>query len=138
MLFMRVGLATKKEEQIGELMHEVYRAVDGKQYRLAAMGIRALLEQVMIQMVGDHRAFETNLDEFQKQGYVSAIQRDAMKSTLEVGHAAMHRAHLPTERDLTVALDIVEGVLAPIYGYKSQAERLTDNVPPRAPKNRKP
>src|SRR5258707_2762459 len=50
--FMRLGL-DDNEEKIGDLMHEVYRAVDGKQYRLAAMGIRALLEQVMILKVGD-------------------------------------------------------------------------------------
>jgi hypothetical protein len=34
-------------------MYEVYAAVDAKQYRLAAMGIRAALEQVMIMKVGD-------------------------------------------------------------------------------------
>ena len=137
MLYMRVGLAAPKEEMIGDLMYEVYRAVDGKQYRLAAMGIRALLEQVMIQMVGDHQTFDQKLDKFQKQGYVSEIQRDAMSATLEVGHAVMHRGHLPTERDLTVALDIVEGVLAPIYGHKIEADKLIDKVPPRAPRPKK-
>jgi hypothetical protein len=106
----------------------------GGQYRLAAMGIRALLEQVMIQKVGDLKTFDMKLDEFQKQGYISAIQRDAMRATLDVGDAAMHRAFVPTEQDLTLALDIVEGVLAPIYDHRTEVEKMADRVPPRAPR----
>ena len=33
-----------------------------------------------------------------------------MTAALEVGHAAMRRAYRPTEEDMKVALDIVEGV----------------------------
>ena len=98
------------------------------------MGIRALLEQVMILKVGDHRSFDKNLDEFQNAGYLSLLQRDAMRATLDVGHAAMHRAFKPTEEDLKVALDVVEGVLAPIFAHKEAAEKLADRVPPRPPK----
>jgi hypothetical protein len=56
-----------------------------------------------------------------------------MRTTLDVGDAAMHRAFLPTENDLTLALDIVEGVLAPIYDHRTEAEKMTDRVPPRRP-----
>jgi hypothetical protein len=34
------------------LLSEIYEALDGGQHQLAAMGIRALLEQVMIVKVG--------------------------------------------------------------------------------------
>jgi len=37
---------------LGSLLHEIYQAVHGGQYRLAAMGIRALLEQIMVSKVG--------------------------------------------------------------------------------------
>jgi hypothetical protein len=56
-----------------------------------------------------------------------------MRSTLDVGDAAMHRAYKPTEQDLKIALDIVEGVFALIFGHGA-AESLADRVPPRAPK----
>jgi hypothetical protein len=56
-----------------------------------------------------------------------------MRTTLDVGDAAMHRAFLPTEKDLTLALDIVEGVLAPIYDHRTEAEKMADSVPPRRP-----
>jgi len=74
------------------------------------------------------------LDAFQNGGSISAIQRDAMRATLDVGDAAMHRAFLPSEQDLTLALDIIEGVLAPIYDHRTEAEKMADRVPPRAPK----
>jgi hypothetical protein len=129
----RLTLGDKKETNLGSLLKEVYQAVDGGQHRLAAMGIRALLEQVMIMKVRDRRTFDEKLDEFQKQGYVSLIQRDTMRTTLDVGDATIHRAFKPTEQDLKVALDIVEGVFAPIFGHMEAAEKLAHNIPPRAP-----
>jgi hypothetical protein len=119
---------------LGLLLHEIYQAVHGGQYRLAAMGIRALLEQIMVSKVGDLSSFEKQLDAFEKDGYISFIQRDAMKATLEVGHAAMHRSYNPTEEDVKLALDIVEGVMAPLYHHQSKAEKMGDRVPPRPPR----
>jgi hypothetical protein len=75
----------------------LYQAVDGGQYRIAAMGIRAVLEQVMIMKVGDLKTFNDKLEEFRKRGYISLLQRDAMQATLEVGNATVHRAFKPTE-----------------------------------------
>jgi hypothetical protein len=43
----------------------------------------------------------------------------------------MHRAHRPSESDLMLALNIVEGVLAPIYAHKELAVKLAESVPPR-------
>jgi hypothetical protein len=135
MFLWSIGLGKAKgDAPIGAVMMEVYQAVDGGQSRLAAMGIRALLEQVMIQKVGDLQGFNAKLDAFQNAGFISAIQRDAMRATLDVGDAAMHRGFVPTEKDLTLALDIVEGVLAPIYDHRTEAEKMSDRVPPRAPR----
>ena len=65
---LTIGIgAAKGSGALGALLFEVYQAVDGGQFRLAAMGIRALLEQVMIAKVGDHRTFNEKLDAFQKE-----------------------------------------------------------------------
>jgi hypothetical protein len=47
---------------LGSLLMEVYSAVAGEQYRLAAMGLRAVLEQTMIAKVGDKGRFDLNLN----------------------------------------------------------------------------
>jgi Domain of unknown function (DUF4145) len=132
-----IGLTGNKNDgKLGSLLHEIYQAVYGGQYRLAAMGIRALLEQVMVSKIGDRGSFEKQLDAFEEEGYISFIQRDAVRVTLEVGHAAMHRAYSPTEDDVKLALDVVEGVMAPLYHHRSQAEKMADRVPPRPPRKR--
>ena len=130
-----LGLSNQKgDSRVGGILHEVYQAVDGGQKRLAAMGIRAALEQIMILKVGDLQTFDQKLDKFQGAGYISTLQRDALRSVLDVGDAAMHRGHMPTEDELNVALDILEGVFAPIYDHSAKAEKMADRVPARAPR----
>jgi hypothetical protein len=80
---------------LGDLFLEIYQAVRGGQLRLAIMGIRALIEQVMIHKVGDNGSFAKNLDAFQQAGYVSLVQRDALNDILDAGHATIHRAYEP-------------------------------------------
>ena len=78
MFLWSLGLGKAKgDAAIGAVMMEVYQAVAGGQYRLAAMGIRALLEQVMIQKVGGLKTFDMKLDAFQNGGFIrqsSAMQ----------------------------------------------------------------
>jgi hypothetical protein len=102
------------------------------------MGIRALLEQVMIAKIGDVGGFDKKLDAFQKAGFISLIQRDAMRATLDVGDAAMHRAFEPDGKELNTALDIVEGVMSAIYSHREAAEKLADRIPPRKAPPRAP
>jgi Domain of unknown function (DUF4145) len=115
------------------LLDEIYTAVGGGQYRLAAMGIRSLLEQVMIAKIGDRGSFSKNLDHFHELGYISLVQRDALTALLEARHAVTHRSFHPTERDLDTLLDIIERLLAAIYTHSDTAETLAKRVPPRGP-----
>jgi hypothetical protein len=124
--------------RFGELFDEIYEAVRGGQYRLAAMGIRALFEQMMISKVGDKGTFEKNMDAFFDKGCISIVQRDAMKDVLEVGHAAIHRSFKPYEGELSTALDIIEGIFAAIYVHGEAAAEIAARVPPRPPRPKKP
>jgi hypothetical protein len=127
-----IGLVGGEEEQmIGQLLQEVYAAGRGGQYRLAAMGIRSVLEHVIITKVGDHQTFRKNLEQFCDAGYISLMQRDALNESLEAGHAATHRFFNPTQQDLDILLNITEGILAAIYIHPDQAEFLSKRVPPR-------
>lgn len=129
-------LGNSDEVKLVSLLREVYAAVDGGQHRLAAMGIRALLEQVMIMKIGDSGGFDKKLDAFQEAGFISSIQREAMRSTLDVGDAAMHRAFVPKSQELNTCLDIAEGVMSAIYSHREAAKTIGETVPPRKPKLR--
>jgi Domain of unknown function (DUF4145) len=119
------------ERPLGELLHEIYEAVQGKQHRLALMGIRAFFEQLMIAKVGDQGAFTANLNKFLAEGYIAKIQVNAIKHILESGHAAIHRAYAPVEQDLNTALNIVEGITEAIYFHEEEAKEVAARVPPR-------
>jgi hypothetical protein len=90
----------------------------------------------MISKVGDQGTFGDNLDKFNKEGYISLRQRDALTALLEVGHAIAHRGFNPSARDLDNTLDITEGILAAIFIHPESAEELADRVPPRPPRQK--
>jgi uncharacterized protein DUF4145 len=125
------------EGVVQDLLKEIHQAMQGDMRRLAAMGMRALLEHVMIAKVGDHGSFTSHLDAFEKGGYISLIRRDAIRTILDVGDAATHRSFKPTMDELNTALDVVEGVLAAIYDHSERTAKLGDRVPPRPPRKPK-
>lgn len=121
----------KDEKPLGELLHEIYEAVQGKQHRLALMGIRAFFEQLMIAKVGDQKSFGANLTAFLNAGFLAKKQRTAIEHILESGHAAIHRGYKPIEDDLNTALDIVEAITATIFFHEDEATKMASRVPPR-------
>jgi len=120
-----------KERPLGELLHEIYEAVQGKQHRLALMGIRAFFEQLMIAKVGDQGTFAANLNKFLEEGFIAKIQLTAIEHILESGHAAIHRGYNPVEHDLNTALNIVEAITETIFFHEQEAKRVAARVPPR-------
>jgi hypothetical protein len=133
----RIGLSLPEKEFL-RLFHEIYVAIRNGLPQLAVMGIRAVLEHIIISKVGDHGRFELNIAEFHKQGYISTIQFDSLRTILELGHAVIHRSFSVAESDLNMALDIMEGILAAICHYED-TRQLDDSgrIPPR-PQKRKP
>ena len=121
----------RSTRSLGDLFLEIYQAVRGGQLRLAVMGVRALIEQVMINNVSDNGSFERNLDAFHRAGYVSLVQRDALSDILDAGHATIHRAYESKTEDIQVALDITQGVMAAIYVHGDAAKQVSARVPPR-------
>ena len=116
---------------VPRLLNEIYTALHGECLSLAAMGVRALLERVMIDRVGDHDSFAENLKAFADKGYVAAHQSDILKATLDVGHASIHRNYTPTLEDIRLALDITENVIEMVYVSHEQAAELKRRTPPR-------
>lgn len=122
---------------IHDLLSEIYVALQNDQRTLAAMGIRALLEKVMIEKCGDHGSFWENVKEFETRGYVSRIQRERLETILEAGHAAIHRLYKPTKEDLVTLVDITESLVESIYIHGGKVEKLKNGIPPRAPKTKR-
>jgi hypothetical protein len=113
------------------LLNEVYVALQNDQLRLAAMGIRAVLEHIMISKVGDKGSFTKNIHAFEDAGHVSGIQRKHLEAILDVGHAAIHRGYSPTQGDLITLTDLTEVIVQTMYLHGDQVEALKKRVPSR-------
>lgn len=95
------------------------------------MGIRALLEQVMIGEIEDQGRFTDNLATFEKEGFVSPKQSETLGTVLELGHAAIHRNYSPSLKEIVAALDITEAILESVYRHGKLADEIKKRVPPR-------
>jgi len=123
--------AEVKKEKLCDLMSEVYIALQNDQPYLAAMGIRAALEYIMIDKVKDNGSFAKNLSKFKEADYVSVRQCVLIETALEVGHAAIHRAHKPTKEAVTAIVDLTEGLIQMIYLHGPKVGKLKGKTPRR-------
>lgn len=117
------------------LLKEIYIALQNSLPSLATMGIRSLLEKVMIAKIGDQGSFGKNLAEFEKQGYVSCIQRERLDTILEAGHAVIHRTFMPNTKDVITLVDITEHIIETVYLHEAKIIELKKRVPPRSVKS---
>jgi hypothetical protein len=120
------------------LMREVYTALENGSLRLAVMGIRAALENLMIEKVGDQQSFKANIDALQKAGYLSLRQAVGLDSILEAGHAAVHRQWEPTPGDIYAVLETANTLIESVYLHEDRVRYLDKNAPKRPRPNRTP
>jgi hypothetical protein len=133
--FDELWLEFSDEAQLVEsLLKEIYIATQNNLPRLAAMGVRALLEQIMIARSGDNGSFSDNLKAFTQMGYVTELQKQRLEAILEVGHAAIHRGYKPENASLLTLLDITEHIVASVYLHEGKIEQLRSQVPKRKPR----
>jgi hypothetical protein len=116
---------------LSQLMIEIYAAVRNNLPSLAAMGIRSLLERIMISKTGDQGTFQKNLTMFESLGHVSKKQREHLETILDAGHAAIHRSYVPSTADVVTLLEITEHVVESVFMHEQKIARIKEKVPPR-------
>jgi len=124
-------IPSEQKQYIIELFQEIYSALHNDSRRLAVMGIRALLEHLMIAEVTDKGTFNKNLNAFQAEGYLSKKQREIIEAILEAGHAAIHRGYHPSSEDVLTVVEITERLVEAIYIHPDKANKLKERVPKR-------
>ncbi|GAB1056479.1 MAG: hypothetical protein WAqPseu_34820 [Shewanella algae] len=113
-----------------DFIREIYIAIRNNTPRLAVIGIRALLEQIMIENVGDNKTFKNNLDKFEEEGFISKVQRMAVEPLVEAGHASTHRGFKAKIEEIIYLLDVIENLVESIYINKEIISKI--KVPPRS------
>jgi len=112
----------ERMQYVRGLLKEIYSALHNDSRRLAAMGIRALIEHLMIMEVSDNGTFRKNLEAFQQAGNLSSKQKEIVESLLEAGHAAVHRGFHPSSEDVMTLVEITESLVETIYVHSQKAE----------------
>jgi len=121
----------KDDGFIETLLNEIYVALQSNLPCLATMGVRALLERIMISKTTDLGTFAKNMSEFERLGFVSKIQRERLDAILEAGHAAMHRGFEPDTKDVVTLLDITEHIVETVFLHEGKVEKLKKKIPAR-------
>jgi hypothetical protein len=128
--------AKSLDQTLQDLLYQVYVAVHNKLNRLAAMGIRAILEYLMVSQQTDKGTFHENLEAFEKSGAISTAQKETLRIILDAGSATIHRGYNPQEIDVISILDITELVLKDIFVNRPAMQSLKQRIPPRPQKNK--
>jgi hypothetical protein len=119
------------DDSIQTIVEEIYVALQNDAPRLATMGIRALLEEIVIDKVGDKGTFRSNLDAFQEAGFISKSQRQVIEPVIDAGHATIHRGFRPNKKDIGLLMDIAESVIESIYINAYRVKGFKEKIPPR-------
>jgi hypothetical protein len=134
--FSNLWLELKQEDEFVEsLLKEIYVALQNNLSSLATMGIRALLERIMVTRAGDQGSFVKNIAKFEELGHVSKLQSKRLEAILEAGHAAMHRGYKPKVDEVVTLLDIMEHIIESVFLHESKVEKLKKKVPARGKSN---
>ncbi|WP_290904197.1 DUF4145 domain-containing protein [Aquabacterium sp.] len=118
-----------------DFLQEIYVSLEANNLRLAVLGIRALLEQIMIESVEDQGSFVANLSKFETDGFISKLQREALEPVIEAGHASMHRGFKASAAEVEAIMDVIENLIESIYISKKKSAKL--KIPPRPAKKEK-
>lgn len=121
---------------IAKLLKEVYVALQSNALAIAAMGIRAIIESMMIEKVGDQGTFAQNLDACKRTGLISLNQEQVLGAALELGHASIHRGFMPDLQQLEASMDIVESLIQGWHFLPKDAAAVIKGVPKRASKKK--
>ena len=114
-----------------KIMKEIYVAIENDLVALPAMGFRSVIEMVCNDQVGNNGTFASKIDKLVTEGYIDRNEKEILSSALETGHAAVHRSHFPSVKDLRILTEIVEHLLEGIYILKPAAEKLRKTTPKR-------
>ncbi len=126
-------LRIPNEKTISQLLSEIYVALQYDLLRLAAMGIRSLLEHIMIDKIGDKGSFGKNLTAFFNAGHISQVQKGIIEPVLDAGHASIHRGFRPNPETLIQLIEISESLVHVLYIQGHQAAAIKAVTPKRKP-----
>lgn len=120
---------------IRRVMREIYRCLGADTCVLPMMGLRTVLDLLIVEQVEDTGTFAQKLERLQTKGVISERNRNVLEAALDAGNAAAHRAWAPKLVQVHSVLDIVENLLQSVYLLDELAAEIRESTPQRKPKS---
>lgn len=115
-----------------DLLKEVYQANANDLRALCSMGIRAAIDMVCVERVGDVGSFQKKLELMLAAKHISEIDFGCVLAAIEMGNASAHRGHIPSKEDLSTLLLICERLVSGRYVIPKGTEAMRGNTPARS------
>ena len=133
-LFQKPDWVSQIPDTPRALLEEIYAALNTDLRALPAMGIRAVIDVVCVELVGDKGSFESRLDRIREFGQISQPDREHLAAAFDTGSASAHRGHIPNAEDLRTLVDTVERLLHGHYVLPAATQKMKMNTPLRPAK----
>lgn len=122
----------KTDGNVKKLIEEIDVGLRAGLLSLPLMGIRALLEHLMLERIEDQGSFGKNLKAFSVGGFVSEKHAEVLHKVIDAGSAVIHRGHAPTPHHVRTCLDATQQLLHQLLVLAPQLEELSSDLPRRS------
>ncbi|MBE8714814.1 DUF4145 domain-containing protein [Sphingobacterium hungaricum] len=125
--FASYSLINKLPNKIANLYQEVKIAIENKAFILASAGLRAIIEGTYIdKKLSTQRDLEQKIHNLSDEGLLTKNDAHRLHSIRFLGNNAIHELDKPKEKQIRIALDIVNHYLKTIYYPDDEVLRNLD------------
>ena len=122
----------KSERDLGELLEELYAALDNDLRVLAAVAVRTVFDRASaLLQVDPAMGFDEKLKSLQTAGKISRDEERILRVLVDAGSAAAHQGWRPKADELNTMVEVVESFLHRSFVLGDGITKLKASVPPR-------
>lgn len=120
------------DRDLKDLLDEVYSTTNDQQIRLLSMGVRAVLEHIMIKILeGDVGGFEQKLQDMVAKDHLTERQRENLSIVIDAGSASAHRGYRPSRPLIEEIVNIMENIVREHYITGPMLAHAKTKIPPK-------
>lgn len=110
--------------KIRQIYKETHSALSSKLKILAGVGIGALIESVCLEEQARGSNLKEKIEDLVKNGVLTKKNADILHETRFLRNRSAHEIEAATDKELSVAFDIIENLLQTVYIIPKKAEGL--------------
>ena len=123
---------TKHDAQLGNILTQIYVALDSECFLLSAVGLRTALDRATELLgIDPAKTFEEKLEELRTAGWVGDTEQEILSVITNAGNAAAHRGWQPDASQMREMVAAMEVFLQKAFIVEKKALKVKDSIPPK-------